>query len=56
MVEKQKALEVLASEVIRYLQKLSYSESSINKYRSAWQRVAQFMEENDLTYYSADIV
>ena len=55
MVEKQKALEVLASEVIRYLHKLSYSESSINKYRSAWQRVAKFMEENDLTYYSADI-
>jgi site-specific recombinase XerD len=53
MEEKQKTLDMLASEVISYLQKLSYSESRINQYRSAWQRVAAFMKENDLQHYTA---
>ncbi|KLU63603.1 hypothetical protein CEB3_c00170 [Peptococcaceae bacterium CEB3] len=53
MEEKQKVLEVLTSEVVGYLRKLSYSESRISQYRSAWLRVAAFMEENDLTHYSA---
>ena len=52
---KQETLEVLVCEVIGYLQKLSYSKSRISQYRSAWQRVAVFMKENGLTYYSAAI-
>ncbi len=56
MEEKQKAFEVLTSEVTGYLGKLSYSESRISQYRSAWQRVAVFMKENDLTFYSATVV
>lgn len=55
MEEKQKTFEVLASEVISYLERLSYSDSRISQYRSAWQRVAAFMRENDLTYYSATV-
>jgi site-specific recombinase XerD len=55
MDEEQKAFEVLTSEVASYLEKLSYSESRISQYRSAWQRVAAFMKENDLMYYSATV-
>ncbi len=55
MEEKQETLEILASQVIRYLQKFSYSESRISQYRSAWQRVATLMKENGLKYYSAAI-
>lgn len=55
MEEKQQTLEVLASEVIEYLEKLSYSESRISQYRSAWQRVAKFMKENGLVSYSATV-
>ncbi len=55
MKEKQKALEILTLEVTSYLQKSSYSESRISQYRSAWQKVAVFMKENGLTYYSAAV-
>ncbi len=55
MEEKQKTLETLTCEVLRYLQKLSYSGSRINQYRSAWQRVAAFMKENNLQYYTATV-
>jgi len=55
MEGKQKTLEMLTDEVIIYLKKLSYSDSRISQYRSAWQRVTAFMKENDLQYYSATI-
>ncbi|MDD2216544.1 MAG: site-specific integrase [Eubacteriales bacterium] len=55
MGEKQKTLDVLTFEVISYLQKLSYSSSRISQYRSAWQRVAAFMKENDLQFYTASV-
>ena len=55
MEEKQKTLEMLTNEVINYLQKISYSDSRISQYRSAWQRVAAFMKENDLQYYTATV-
>jgi len=53
MEKKQKSFEILTSEVVSYLQKLSYSDSRISQYRSAWQRVAVFMNENGLQYYTA---
>lgn len=53
MEKKQKTLEMLTSEVISYLQKLSYSASRISQYRSAWQKVAVFMKENGLQQYNA---
>lgn len=55
MEQKQKTLEMLTTEVACYLQKLSYSDSTINQYRSAWQRVAVFMSKNELQYYSASV-
>jgi site-specific recombinase XerD len=55
MDEKQKALETLTSEVTSYLEKLSYSDSRISQYHSAWQRVAAFMKDNDLMFYSAAV-
>jgi site-specific recombinase XerD len=55
MEEKQKTFDMLTYEVISYLQKLSYSDSRISQYRSAWQRVAAFMKENDLQYYTATV-
>lgn len=55
MEENQRTFEFLTSEVISYLQKLSYSDSRISQYRSAWQRVAVFMKENDLQYYTATV-
>jgi len=55
MEKDQKTFEFLTSEVISYLQKLSYSDSRISQYRSAWQRVAVFMKENDLQYYTATV-
>src|SRR5665648_471246 len=55
MEENQKTFEFLTSKVISYLQKLSYSDSRISQYRSAWQRVAVFMKENDLQYYTATV-
>ncbi len=53
MEQKQKTLEMLTDEVVSYLKKLSYSDSRISQYRSAWQRVAAFMKENELQYYTA---
>jgi len=50
-----RTLEGLANEVIAYLQRLSYSESRISQYRSAWQRVAVFMKESGLENYSASV-
>ena len=55
MVEKQRTLEMLTFDVITYLQKLSYSSSTISQYRSAWQRVTAFMKENDLQFYNASV-
>lgn len=55
MEPQPKPLDALASEVIQYLQKLAYSESRISQYRSAWQRLAAFMKENDRTDYSATV-
>ena len=38
------------------LQKLSYSDSRISQYRSAWQRVTVFiMESNSLQHYSSTV-
>lgn len=55
MEEKRKTFEILTNEVISYLQKLSYSFTRISQYRSAWQRVAVFMKENDLHYFTATV-
>jgi integrase/recombinase XerD len=55
MKEEQKTFEMLTGEVISYLQKLSYSDSRISQYRSAWQRVASFMKEQDWEYYTATV-
>ena len=53
---KQKTtLEVLTTNVTDYLQKLSYSNSRISQYRSAWQRVAKFMRENELQCFTATV-
>jgi len=55
-MEKQtKTLEVLTTEVAAYLKKLSYSDSRIKQYQSAWQRVAEFMENDVQQYYNARI-
>ena len=55
MESKTKTIEDLSSEVVRYLQRLSYSDSRISQYRSAWQRVVVFMESNHLPLYSATV-
>src|SRR5690554_8063057 len=54
MIQK-KSLERLTTNVINYLQKLSYSASRISQYRSAWRKVATFMKENDLHYFNATL-
>jgi len=53
METKGRVLSVLTEEVIAYLRKLSYSDSRISQYRSAWQRLSVFMKDNNLQYYSA---
>lgn len=55
MKEKQMTLEILADEVVKYLQKLTYSHSRISQYRSAWQRLTVFMRDNGLQYYNATV-
>jgi len=52
---KEKTFEVLTTEVVSYLKKLSYSESRISQYRSAWERVALFIKDNGLQYYTATV-
>jgi len=52
---EKKTLEGLSTEVIHYLRKLSYSDSRISQYRSAWQRVAAFMKESGLQHYTASV-
>lgn len=54
MKEKIK-FEVLTADVTNYLQKLSYSDSRISQYHSAWQRVANFMKANKLQYFTATV-
>lgn len=55
MKEKLMTLEILTTEVVNYLQKLSYSHSRISQYRSAWQRLAVFMRDKGLQYYNATV-
>jgi len=50
-----RTLEGLGNEVVAYLQRLSYSESRISQYRSAWQRLAVFMKQSGLEEYSASV-
>lgn len=52
---KTKKLEMLTTEVAAYFHKLSYSDSRIGQYRSAWQRLATFMENKELQLYSAAV-
>lgn len=54
MKEKIK-FEVLTTDVTNYLQKLSYSDSRISQYHSAWQRVSNFMKTNGLQYFNATV-
>jgi len=54
MQEKMK-FEVLTTDVTNYLQKLSYSDSRISQYHSAWQRVSNFMKANGLQYFTATV-
>ena len=53
MEEQSKTLDVVTADVLRYLQKLAYSESRMSQYRSAWQRLATFMNETGQVDYSA---
>ena len=55
MEEKHKTIDILTTEVISYFQKLSYSETRIAQYKSAWQRVITFIEENKIFYYDATV-
>lgn len=55
MNKNQVTLELLAEGVITYLQKLAYSHSRINQYRSAWQRVDVYMRDRGLQHYSASV-
>ena len=55
MESKTKTIDGLSSEVVSYLQRLSYSDSRIRQYRAAWQRVVVFMESNHLQIYSATV-
>lgn len=50
-----KELQILTEEVIAYLEKLSYSESRISQYRSAWQRLFVHMGKNNLSLYTASV-
>lgn len=50
-----KELQLLTEEVVAYLEKLSYSESRISQYRSAWQRLFAYMEKNNLRNYTPSV-
>lgn len=53
MEEQSKALDAVTAAVLRYVQKLGYSESRISQYRSAWQRLRTFMNDRGDVAYSA---
>jgi len=55
MTNVGKELQILTEEVIAYLEKLSYSESRISQYRSAWQRLFSYMEANNLQIYTPSV-
>ncbi|WNF35105.1 site-specific integrase [Bacillaceae bacterium IKA-2] len=55
MEQKYQTFEQLSSEVVKSLRDMSYSESRISQYRSAWQKLATFMENNQIEYYSASV-
>ena len=55
MEHKLKELQTLTMETAAYLRKLAYSESRISQYRPAWQRLAVYMERNNLHHYSATV-
>jgi site-specific recombinase XerD len=42
----------LVSDVSAYLKKMSYPDSRLAQFRSAWKRVAEFMEEESLNLYT----
>jgi integrase/recombinase XerD len=51
----EKVLQELTEEVTAYLRRLSYSDSRISQYRSAWQRLASYMANNNLRQYTASV-
>ncbi len=53
MATGEKVFQKLTDEVLAYLKRLSYSESRISQYRSAWQRLAAYMGNNNLQHYTA---
>ena len=53
MAEQSQTLAAVTAAVLRYLQKLGYSESRLNQYRSAWQRLGTFMNDRGDGDYSA---
>jgi len=55
MATAEKVLQKLTDEVLAYLKRLSYSDSRINQYRSAWKRLAAYMANNDLQHYTASV-
>lgn len=55
MATTEKVLQKLTDEVIAYLKRLSYSDSRISQYRSAWQRLAAYMANNNLQHYTASV-
>lgn len=50
-----KKLEVLTSEAHSYLNKLSYSDTRLSQYRSAWNKIHEFMKDKELEHYSAGV-
>ena len=53
MAEQSQTLAAVTATVLRYLQKMGYSESRLNQYRSAWQRLGTFMNDRGDGDYSA---
>jgi len=54
-MKQNMSFEVLTGQVTNYLQKLSYSESRISQYHSAWKRVARFMKEKKIEFFTANV-
>jgi len=51
--EQQQTLKELSSQVEAYFKELSYSATTISRYRSGWKKLDEFMKDKSIEFYSS---
>jgi integrase/recombinase XerD len=55
MIQEVPTIEELIKQVVSYLQKVGYSDTRITQYRSAWQKLINYMSKHEIKVYNASV-